>query len=95
MCAIFFFFCTLSKPDRQRPHAQVVARPQCSAPDGAPADAEAPQGPEAVVLAGNSLGGYASLVAAARHPELVRGLMLLNSAGVAVAPHALGGCSPR
>ncbi|KAI8464557.1 MAG: Alpha/Beta hydrolase protein [Monoraphidium minutum] len=37
--------------------------------------------PERVVLAGNSLGGYASLVAAARHPELVAGLMLLNSAG--------------
>jgi pimeloyl-ACP methyl ester carboxylesterase len=34
-----------------------------------------------VVLAGNSLGGYSALCVAARHPESVRGLVLLNSAG--------------
>jgi pimeloyl-ACP methyl ester carboxylesterase len=33
------------------------------------------------VLAGNSLGGYASLCLAANHSENVRGLILLNSAG--------------
>jgi pimeloyl-ACP methyl ester carboxylesterase len=33
------------------------------------------------VLAGNSLGGYASLCVAAQHPESVAGLVLLNSAG--------------
>lgn len=34
-----------------------------------------------VVLAGNSLGGYASLCLAAQHPESAAGLVLLNSAG--------------
>ncbi len=34
-----------------------------------------------VVLAGNSLGGYAALCVAANHPELTAGLVLLNSAG--------------
>jgi len=34
-----------------------------------------------VVLAGNSLGGYAALCVAGNHPELVRGIILLNSAG--------------
>lgn len=34
-----------------------------------------------VVIAGNSLGGYASLCVAANHPESVRGVVLLNSAG--------------
>lgn len=33
------------------------------------------------VLAGNSLGGYASLCVAANHSESVRGVILLNSAG--------------
>jgi pimeloyl-ACP methyl ester carboxylesterase len=33
------------------------------------------------VLAGNSLGGYASLCVAANHPESAAGLVLLNSAG--------------
>jgi pimeloyl-ACP methyl ester carboxylesterase len=33
------------------------------------------------VLAGNSLGGYASLCVAAQHPETAAGLVLLNSAG--------------
>jgi len=33
------------------------------------------------VLAGNSLGGYASLCVGANHPELSRGVVLLNSAG--------------
>lgn len=33
------------------------------------------------VLAGNSLGGYASLCVAASHPEWVAGVVLLNSAG--------------
>lgn len=35
----------------------------------------------AVVLAGNSLGGYASLCVAAQRPESAAGLVLLNSAG--------------
>jgi pimeloyl-ACP methyl ester carboxylesterase len=34
-----------------------------------------------VVLAGNSLGGYAALSVASQYPELVKGLILLNSAG--------------
>ncbi|WP_310489539.1 alpha/beta fold hydrolase [Chamaesiphon sp. VAR_69_metabat_338] len=34
-----------------------------------------------VVLAGNSLGGYAALCVAAEHPESAAGLILLNSAG--------------
>jgi pimeloyl-ACP methyl ester carboxylesterase len=34
-----------------------------------------------VVLAGNSLGGYASLCVAVAYPELSRGLVLINSAG--------------
>ncbi len=34
-----------------------------------------------VVLAGNSLGGYASLCVAAAYPESVAGVILLNSAG--------------
>eukprot|EP00873_Tetraselmis_striata_P036609 jgi/Tetstr1/456873/TSEL_043545.t1 len=38
-------------------------------------------GEEAVVLVGNSLGGFASLATAGSHPELVRGLVLLNAAG--------------
>jgi pimeloyl-ACP methyl ester carboxylesterase len=33
------------------------------------------------VLAGNSLGGYASLCVAADHPDQVAGIVLLNSAG--------------
>lgn len=33
------------------------------------------------VLAGNSLGGYASLCVAAEYPQLTKGLILLNSAG--------------
>lgn len=32
-------------------------------------------------IAGNSLGGYAALCAAANHPELAAGVILLNSAG--------------
>lgn len=38
------------------------------------------------VLAGNSLGGYASLCVAANHPESVAGLVLLNSAGPFSSP---------
>jgi pimeloyl-ACP methyl ester carboxylesterase len=34
-----------------------------------------------VVIAGNSLGGYASLCVAAAYPELTSGVVLLNSAG--------------
>lgn len=34
-----------------------------------------------VVLAGNSLGGYAALCVGGNHPELTRGVILLNSAG--------------
>lgn len=34
-----------------------------------------------VVLAGNSLGGYASLCAAAQFPDTAKGVILLNSAG--------------
>ncbi|HEY9701270.1 MAG TPA: alpha/beta fold hydrolase [Allocoleopsis sp.] len=33
------------------------------------------------IVAGNSLGGYASLCVGANHPELVGGLILINSAG--------------
>jgi pimeloyl-ACP methyl ester carboxylesterase len=33
------------------------------------------------IIAGNSLGGYASLCVAAQHPDSVAGLVLLNSAG--------------
>jgi pimeloyl-ACP methyl ester carboxylesterase len=36
---------------------------------------------EPAVLAGNSLGGYASLCVAALHPDVAAGLVLLNSAG--------------
>jgi pimeloyl-ACP methyl ester carboxylesterase len=36
---------------------------------------------EPVILAGNSLGGYASLCVAAQRPESAKGLILLNSAG--------------
>jgi pimeloyl-ACP methyl ester carboxylesterase len=36
---------------------------------------------ESVILAGNSLGGYASLCVAAQRPESAKGLILLNSAG--------------
>jgi len=36
---------------------------------------------QSVVLAGNSLGGYAALCVAGNHPELAQGLVLLNSAG--------------
>lgn len=36
---------------------------------------------EPTVLAGNSLGGYASLCVAGGNPELAKGLVLLNSAG--------------
>lgn len=39
-----------------------------------------------VVLAGNSLGGYACLATAAQRPDLVRGLALLNSAGPLAEP---------
>jgi pimeloyl-ACP methyl ester carboxylesterase len=38
------------------------------------------------VLAGNSLGGYASLCVAAQHPDSAAGLVLLNSAGPFSAP---------
>ncbi len=34
-----------------------------------------------VVLAGNSLGGYTSLCVAAQYPEVVKGLILINTAG--------------
>ena len=37
------------------------------------------QGP--VVLAGNSIGGFLSATAAADYPQLIRGLVLINSAG--------------
>lgn len=36
---------------------------------------------EKIVLVGNSLGGYNSLAAAATHPNLVKGVVLLNAAG--------------
>lgn len=38
-------------------------------------------GDSKVVLAGNSLGGYVSLATAARNPDLVKGVIALNSAG--------------
>ncbi|MEM7556661.1 MAG: alpha/beta fold hydrolase [Cyanobacteria bacterium P01_A01_bin.84] len=34
-----------------------------------------------VIIAGNSLGGYASLSVAAQYPDMFKGLVLLNSAG--------------
>lgn len=34
-----------------------------------------------VAIAGNSLGGYAALCVAANHPDWIRGVVLLNSAG--------------
>ncbi|WP_287129915.1 alpha/beta fold hydrolase [Candidatus Cyanaurora vandensis] len=49
---------------------------------------------EPAVVAGNSLGGYAALCLAADHPELVRGLVLLNGAGPfekSVSPYGLQG----
>lgn len=36
---------------------------------------------EPAVVAGNSLGGYASLATAVRYPETVKGVVLLNAAG--------------
>ena len=36
---------------------------------------------EPTVVAGNSLGGYASLATAVRYPDLVKGVVLLNAAG--------------
>ena len=36
---------------------------------------------EPAVVAGNSLGGYASLATAVRYPEVVKGVVLLNAAG--------------
>ena len=33
------------------------------------------------MVAGNSLGGYASLATAVRYPEVVKGVVLLNAAG--------------
>lgn len=41
------------------------------------------------VLAGNSLGGYACLCVAAKNPESVRGLVLLNAAGPFTATEPL------
>ncbi len=43
-----------------------------------------------VVLVGNSLGGYASLTVAAGYPELVKGVILLNSAGAFSDTNPLG-----
>jgi len=43
-----------------------------------------------VVLAGNSLGGYACLTVAAEYPDLVKGVVLLNSAGPFTATNPLG-----
>jgi pimeloyl-ACP methyl ester carboxylesterase len=43
-----------------------------------------------VVLAGNSLGGYACLCVAAHAPELVAGVILLNSAGPFTDTNPLG-----
>jgi pimeloyl-ACP methyl ester carboxylesterase len=36
---------------------------------------------EPAVVAGNSLGGYASLATAVRYPDAVKGVVLLNAAG--------------
>ncbi|GMH39958.1 hypothetical protein BSKO_07862 [Bryopsis sp. KO-2023] len=41
-----------------------------------------------VVLAGNSLGGFVSLATAARHPDMVKGLICLNSAGYFEDPNS-------
>lgn len=42
------------------------------------------------ILAGNSLGGYACLCVAAEYPDLVAGVILLNSAGPFTNTNPLG-----
>ncbi len=42
------------------------------------------------IIAGNSLGGYASLCVAAEHPQSVAGIILLNSAGPFTDTNPLG-----
>ena len=42
-----------------------------------------------VVVAGNSLGGYASLSVAAKHPDMFKGVVLLNSAGPFTEPESV------
>ena len=59
---------------------------------------------EPVFLAGHSLGGFLSVMAAARHPELVRGVLLIdspllggwkaNAVGVAKRTQVVGSISP-
>jgi pimeloyl-ACP methyl ester carboxylesterase len=39
-----------------------------------------------VVLVGNSIGGFISASVAADYPDLVKGLVLVNSAGAHCAP---------
>ncbi|MBK4730018.1 alpha/beta fold hydrolase [Oxynema sp. CENA135] len=48
-----------------------------------------------VVLAGNSLGGYASLCVAATRPESVAGVILLNSAGPFTSTEPVAEPTPR
>jgi pimeloyl-ACP methyl ester carboxylesterase len=45
---------------------------------------------EKAILVGNSLGGYNSLATAAAHPELVKGVVLLNAAGRFEDPAEMG-----
>jgi len=52
-----------------------VVQPGCSENGGGGG------GAEKAILVGNSLGGYNSLSTAASHPELVKGVVLLNAAG--------------
>ncbi|KAL4518461.1 hypothetical protein Ndes2526B_g01130 [Nannochloris sp. 'desiccata'] len=47
-------------------------------------------GAEKAILVGNSLGGYNSLSTAAAHPELVKGVVLLNAAGRFEDPAEVG-----
>jgi pimeloyl-ACP methyl ester carboxylesterase len=47
-----------------------------------------------VILAGNSLGGYASLCVAANHPENTAGLVLINSAGPFLTPDQVQKINP-
>lgn len=44
---------------------------------------------EKTVIAGNSLGGYACLCVAAQYPDIVAGVVLLNSAGPFSEPEAI------
>ena len=46
-----------------------------------------------VVIAGNSIGGYISAYTSAKNPELIKGLILVNTAGRLVSPESQGTAS--